>query len=230
MDDSYDHGGEPPCFEHLIAGGESVDPQIARDVARFRKAERMRLLAGREMSVEDRKIGTDILIGGLDRMVAPGLGMRIAAYWPIRGEPDLRRWMASAHERGAQILLPVVVRKDQPLEFHEWTPGCEMARDVWNILVPTSGTELIPDTVIAPLVGVDEACFRLGNGGGYYDRTLAAMQPHPRTIGIGFAGCRLKTIFPMPWDVPMDEVLLSDGTRLSHQARNYAAASPRATT
>ena len=91
MDESDDHGGEPPCFEHLIANGESVDPQIARDVARFRKAERVRLLAGREMSVEDRKIGTDILIGGLDRMVAPELGMRIAAYWPIRGEPDLRR-------------------------------------------------------------------------------------------------------------------------------------------
>jgi 5,10-methenyltetrahydrofolate synthetase len=230
MDESDDHGGEPPCFEHLIAGGESVDPQIARDVARFRKAERVRLLAGREMAVEDRKICTDKLIGGLDSIVAPGPGMRIAAYWPIRGEPDLRRWMVSAHERGAQILLPIVVRKNQPLEFHEWTPGCKVARGVWNILVPTSGTKLVPDTVIAPLVGVDKACFRLGNGGGYYDRTLAAMQPHPRTIGIGFAGCRLKTIFPMPWDVPMDEVLLSDRTRLSHQAHNYAAASPRTTT
>lgn len=116
--------------------------------------------------------------------------------------------MPSAHERGAQILLPVVVGKNQPLEFHEWTPGCQIARGVRNILVPESGTALVPDTVIMPLVGVDEACFRLGNGGGYYDRPLVAMQPRPRTIGIGLAGCRLKTIFPMPWDVPMDEVLL----------------------
>ena len=228
MTDNDNHGGEPPCFGHLIASGESIDPLTVRDVARFRKAERARLLAVREMTVEDRKKATEILIDGLDPIVAPGV--RIAAYWPIRGEPDIRPWMASAHKRGAQILLPVVVEKNQPLEFREWAPGCRMARGFWNILVPESGTASVPDTVIAPLVGVDEACFRLGNGGGYYDCTLSAIQPRPRTIGIGFAGCRLKTIFPMPWDEPMDEVLLSDGTRLSQKACNHAAASPSTTT
>lgn len=215
MDDSDEHrGGTPPCFRHLIVGGESIDPQTAQDVARFRKAERARLLAKRTMPVEDREKATDILIDGLDRLAVPGPRMRIAVYWPIRGEPDLRRWMASAHNRGAHILLPVVVEKDRPLEFHEWTPGCDMVRGYWNILVPENGIAARPDMVIVPLVGVDEALYRLGNGGGYYDRTLAVLQPRPRIIGVGFAGCLLKTIFPMPWDVPMDEVLLSDGTTL----------------
>ena len=166
------------------------------------------------MPVEDREKATEILIDGLDRLAAPGPGMRIAVYWPIRGEPDLRRWMASAHDRGARILLPVVVEKDRPLEFHAWTPGCDMARGVWNILVPENGIAARPDLVVVPLVGVDEALYRLGNGGGYYDRTLAVLQPSPRIIGVGFAGCLLKTIFPMPWDVAMDQVLLSDGTAL----------------
>ena len=68
--------------------------------------------------------------------------------------------------------------------------------------------------VIAPLVGVDEGLYRLGNGAGYYDRTLALLDPQPRIVGVGLSACRLPTIYPMPWDVPMSEVLLSDGTHL----------------
>lgn len=209
-----DHEGTPPCFEHLIISGESIDPQTAQDVARFRKAERARLLAERKMPVEARQYATENLIDRLEGIVSPTIGMQIAVYWPICGEPDLRRWMVSAHEAGSKILLPVVVRKNHPLEFREWFPGCRMTRGFWNIPVPEEGKVARPDTVVAPLVGVDESLFRLGNGGGYYDRTLAILQPRPRIIGIGFAGCLLKTIFPMPWDVPMDEVVLSDGTHL----------------
>lgn len=215
MDDEDDmRGGTSPCFAHLVVGGESIDPQHARDVARFRKAERSRLLAARVMPSEARQRATDQLIESLDRHVRPEPGLRIALYWPIRGEPDLRAWMASAHARGASLLLPVVVGRDRPLAFHQWSPGCPMTRGAWNIPIPENTPAATPELVIAPLVGVDEALYRLGNGGGYYDRTLAALEPRPRVIGVGFAGCRMKTIFPMPWDVPMDEVLLSDGTHL----------------
>ena len=205
-------GGSSPCFAHLLVDGHPVDAETARDVARFRRAERARLLAARTMPVQERERATAALIAGLDRIVAPKPGITIAAYWPIRGEPDLRPWMARAHAAGAGILLPVVVAKATPLEFHGWSPGCPMARGIWNIPVPVDGEARVPDIVIAPLLGIDRDLYRLGNGGGYYDRTLVRLQPRPRIIGLGFAGCDLPSIYPMPWDVPMDEALLADGT------------------
>ena len=215
MDDENDtRGGDAPCFAHQVIGGESIDPQQARDVARFRKAERVRLLGVRRMPSEARQAATESLVEALNTHVEPQPGQRIAVYWPIRGEPDLRGWMASSHARGARVLLPVVVARDHPLEFHLWSPGCAMKRGIWNIPVPDGAAADTPDLVISPLVGIDDALYRLGNGGGYYDRTLAALEPRPKVIGVGFSGCRIETIFPMPWDVPMDEALLSDGTHL----------------
>jgi 5-formyltetrahydrofolate cyclo-ligase len=213
-----DGGGTPPCFAHELVGGQPVDAETARDVARFREAERARLVAARRnVPAPDRATMTEALAGALDRLVAPEAGLRLAVYWPIRGEPDLRGWMARAHAAGATVLLPVVVRKAAPLVFRTWSPGCAMERGAWNIPVPSDGAETHPDVVVAPLVGVDRECFRLGNGGGYYDRTLAALDPRPRAIGVGFPDCRIPTIYPMPWDVPMQSVILADGS-VQHRA------------
>ncbi|SFQ68152.1 5,10-methenyltetrahydrofolate synthetase [Roseivivax halotolerans] len=213
--DSENESGDAPCFGHLLVGGHPVDPDTARDVARFRRAERASLVAARALPSVEREMATDALIDGLDRIVALAQGMTVAAYWPIRGEPDLRPWMRKVYDAGAHVLLPVVIEEQAPLEFRTWSPDSRMARDVWNILVPADGAPRRPDVVIAPLVGVDKDLYRLGNGGGYYDRTLALIAPKPRIIGVGFSGCWLPTIFPMPWDVRMDDVLLSDGTHLT---------------
>lgn len=215
MEDNTD-GGSSPCFAHLLVDGHPVDVGTARDVARYRRAERARLLAARTMSSRERESGTAALIPGLDRIIAPKAGMTIAVYWPIRGEPDLRPWMAKSHAAGAGILLPVVVAKAMPLEFRDWSPDCLMTRGIWNIPVPADGEARVPDIVIAPLVGIDRDLYRLGKGGGYHDRILARLQQRPRIIGMGFAGCELPTIYPMPWDVPMDEALLSNGTHSKH--------------
>jgi len=208
-----DPGGSAPCMAHLLIDGTPVDPIRMRDVARFRAAERARLLeARRHLSVQQRAEETRSLAAKLETLVAPRQGMRIAVYWPIRGEPDLRDWMAKTHAAGATILLPIVAEKNAPLSFRAWQPGCAMARGVWNIPVPACGAEAVPDIVISPLLGVDDACFRLGNGGGYYDRTLAQFDPLPKVVGVGFSNCLIPTIFPMPWDIPMDRVVLSDGS------------------
>ncbi|WP_299816328.1 5-formyltetrahydrofolate cyclo-ligase [uncultured Jannaschia sp.] len=207
-------GGTDPCFAHLLVDGHPIDPVTARDVARFRRAERARLVAARALSPEQRERATATLIEGLNRTVDLEAGTTIAVYWPIRGEPDLRSWMSSAHSAGARILLPVVIEKKAPLEFRAWSPESRMTRGYWNILAPADGAACIPDIVVTPLVGVDEQLYRLGNGGGYYDRTLVRLEPRPRIIGVGFSGCLIPTIYPMPWDVPMSEVLLADGTHL----------------
>ncbi|EAQ04123.1 hypothetical protein OB2597_08274 [Pseudooceanicola batsensis HTCC2597] len=211
-DEGETGGSSAPCFAHLLVDGQPVDAETARDVSRFRRAERARLVAARALSSEERDRATAALIEGLDRIVTLEAGMNVAAYWPIRGEPDLRPWMERADAAGARVLLPVVVEENEPLEFHTWRPGCRMTRGFWNILVPADGERHAPDLVIAPLVGVDDELYRLGNGGGYYDRTLAQLAPRPRVIGVGFSGCHLPSIYPMPWDVPMSELLLSDGT------------------
>lgn len=213
MEDDGDSGGSDPCFAHLLVDGKPVDTATMRDVARFRRAERARLMdARRRIATPDRAAMTTRLSEALETIVAPKRGICIAVYWPSRGEPDLRDWMAKAHDAGATLLLPVVVEKDAPLVFRVWLPGCAMERGVWNIPVPAKGETMKPDVVISPLLGADEACFRLGNGGGYYDRTLARLDPMPKVIGVGFADCIIPTIFPMPWDVPMDTVVLADGS------------------
>ncbi|MDX1785296.1 MAG: 5-formyltetrahydrofolate cyclo-ligase [Roseovarius sp.] len=207
-----DRPGEDPCYQHLIVAGHAIDPDTARDVNRFRKAERARLYALRnEGTVADRAQLSDNIAAELDQALTDLADRTIAVYWPIRSEPDLRAWMTRAHEAGARILLPVVVTKNAPLIFRQWTPGCAMERGIWNIPVPANGAEAIPDTVISPLLGVDEAGYRLGNGGGYYDRTLAALDKKPLVIGIGAPNCRIKTIYPMPWDIPMSMTVLGDG-------------------
>jgi 5-formyltetrahydrofolate cyclo-ligase len=217
MSDESD-AGSPPCFAHELVGGQPVDPATARDVARFRKAERARLLGlRRAMPVAEARAQAERVATALDGLVAPGRGEVVSVYWPIRGELGLRFWMERADAAGARIVLPVVTEKAAPLVFRRWRPGCRMERGVWNIPVPAGGEVLTPEVVVAPLVGIDAEGYRLGNGGGYYDRTLATFSPLPRRIGVGQDFCPLPTIFPMPWDIPMQLAVLGDG-RVEHFA------------
>ncbi|MFV0490332.1 MAG: 5-formyltetrahydrofolate cyclo-ligase [Pseudorhodobacter sp.] len=212
MDLSREDESSEPCFAHLLVDGHVVDPETRRDVTRFRQAERKRLYAARKkLTPEARKQGEMRISAALDRELPDLRGQVVAAYWPIRGEPDLRGWMAAAVQRGARIALPVVVVRDAPLEFHEWAPGIAMARGIWGIPVPAQAHPVQPQIVIAPLLGVDAERFRLGNGGGYYDRSLVRLSK-THVIGVGHAFSRIKTIFPLPWDVPMHRVVLDDGT------------------
>ena len=204
----------PPCYMHEIdpAYGGLVDPAQAGDVTRWRKAERERLIAARlALSVEERTAHAGRLAGELDAVIARVAPLSVSLYWPFRGEPDLRPWMQSAHEKGLRIALPVVVAKGQPLEFREWWPGAPLARGVWNIPYPAEAQTIVPDVVIAPLVGFDAAGFRLGYGGGFFDRTLAAITPSPIAIGVGHPIAGLPTIYPQPHDIAMDWILAGDG-------------------
>ena len=212
--------GDPVCFAHMLVDGHMVDPQTWKDVSVFRKAERARLYAARQaVSAEDRKAMSGRISQRLTEILGDVNGLRIAMYWPIRGELNLRPWMVEASGIGAHICLPVVIEKDQPVEFHRWTPDSAMAKGIWNIPVPADAVPVVPDVVIVPLLGVDENGYRLGNGGGYYDRTLARLPQDLLTIGVGQTFCRMKTIFPMPWDIPMKKVVLGDGSVSEYPAK-----------
>jgi 5,10-methenyltetrahydrofolate synthetase len=189
-------------------GIESVRQDSWTDVLRWRKAERKRLVAERlALSADEREARSNRIAGILDRALGNVSGRIVGAYWPFRGEPDLRNWSIRLLERGGRIALPVVVQKGWPLEYRIWSPGDPLERGVWNILVPARGPAVQPSAVIAPLVGFDEEHYRLGYGGGFFDRTLAAMAKKPLTIGVGYAHGRLPTIYPQPHDIPMDIVI-----------------------
>src|SRR5690606_23733885 len=135
-------------------------------------------------------------------------GACVAFYWPLPGEPDLRPFMHGLLERGLEAALPVVVEKNAPLEFWRWHAATKLTRQsVWGIPVPADRVVVRPQVLLIPLIGFDEQCHRLGNGGGYYDRTLAAMQPKPFSVGIGFDVGRLPTIYPQPHDIGMDLIV-----------------------
>lgn len=206
----------PPCYAHeLELDGDayvSVDPQTAIDVARWRKAKRKELIAARlALPAAERKDQAERIAGTLERLIEPDGETILSAYWPFKGEIDLRPWLRRIAREGVRVALPVVVAKGAPLRFRRWTPGARLERGIWNIPVPADGEEIAPQVTIAPLVGFDPDCYRLGYGGGYYDRTLAAMSPRPRVIGVGHGVGALATIFPQPHDIPMDAVVTGDG-------------------
>lgn len=189
------------------------DPALAGpaswpDIARWRKAERERLIAARLAILADTRAVLSARIAELlDGIVGDVGGRIVSLYWPFRGEPDLRPWMAGIVERGGTTALPVVVEKAHPLVFRAYRPGDRLEKGVWNIPVPAEGPPVVPDIVIAPLVGVDPENYRLGYGGGFFDRTLAALPAKPLVIGVGYAMQRIATIHPQPHDIPMDRIV-----------------------
>src|SRR5690606_20774905 len=137
-------------------------------------------------------------------------GRMVGLYWPFRGEPDMRPWMQAINERGGRTALPIVVEKGAPLVFRAYRQGDRLERGVWNIPIPAGGDEALPDIVISPVVGFARN-YRLGYGGGFYDRTLAAMPKKPLVVGIGYAMQEIATIFPQPHDIPMDMIVTERG-------------------
>jgi 5-formyltetrahydrofolate cyclo-ligase len=180
----------------------------------WRRAERQRLLALRTAtpSVERRRWERRIderLRGLLEER--PGIVLGV--YWPFRAEFDPRPLIDWLVARGLAVALPAVVDKKGPLEYRVWQPGDPLVDGVWNIPVPEKREIVIPQAVLAPLVGFDRQCYRLGYGGGYFDRTLAALAPRPLAIGVGFELSQIDTIYPQPFDIPMDIVVTEAATR-----------------
>jgi 5,10-methenyltetrahydrofolate synthetase len=151
-------------------------------------------------------------------LAGPLDGRVISIYWPMRGEPDLRSLIKPVLDAGGHCALPVVVEKKAPMVFRVWEPGTKLVSGVWNIPVPAGGKTVVPDIVIAPVVGHDPACFRLGYGGGYFDRTLASFTRSPLAIGVGYAQSALPTIYPLPHDVPLDLIVTECGISKSSRA------------
>jgi 5-formyltetrahydrofolate cyclo-ligase len=183
------------------------------ELKQWRKAERERLLAVRQgVPPAERRRCSEHIEALVRELVAERPGI-LGVYWPFRAEFDPRGLVDWAVAEGRGVALPVVVDKQGPLEYRAWRPGETLVDGVWNIPVPEKREIVTPGIVLAPVVGFDRACYRLGYGGGYFDRTLAGLAPKPLAIGIGFEVQRIETIYPQPFDVPMDRIVTETGTR-----------------
>ena len=179
----------------------------------WRRSERERLIALRQgLPAAARRDWVNRIEAELRALLAERPGI-LGVYWPFRAEFDPRPLIDWAVAAGRTVALPVVIDKKGPLEYRAWRPGEPLADGVWNIPVPEKREIVTPAIVLAPLVGFDEACYRLGYGGGYFDRTLAAMAPRAVAIGIGFEVQRLATIYPQSFDVPMALIVTEAGIR-----------------
>lgn len=189
-----------------------TDSAAITDLRAYRNTLRSSLIAAREAlpAAEHARLSQAIERHLADLVDATS--PRILAFcWPFRAEFDARSLIAARLPRGLRACLPVVMDSESPLEFREWTPHSEMIEDRYGIHVPARGDVLRPEAILMPLNGFDEAGYRLGYGGGYFDRSLAGMNPRPLAIGVGFELARVDTIRPQAHDLPMDFIVTEAG-------------------
>jgi 5,10-methenyltetrahydrofolate synthetase len=130
----------------------------------------------------------------------------LGVYWPMRGEPDLHALYTRLHAQGAQLALPVVIAPQQPLQFVAWTPGEAVQQDRFGACIPSAQNERIqPEALLIPCLGFTRSGYRLGYGGGFYDRTLA-VKPRPYSLGIGYTNGETE-FAPDTYDIVLDRII-----------------------
>jgi 5-formyltetrahydrofolate cyclo-ligase len=182
------------------------------EIKAWRKARRAELIALRAAFGADERHGWNERVSALLEQIVPVAPRTVVGFcWPFKGEIDARFAVRHWRERGATAALPEVVAKAGPLQFREWWPGAPMKPGVYGIPVPDGTAVLAPDIAIVPMNGFDGQGYRLGYGGGYFDRTLAALERRVLAIGVSYEALRLPTIYPQPHDIPMDFVVTEAG-------------------
>lgn len=181
------------------------------EVKAWRRVERERLIALRmALAPAERRSMGERIAASVHEIVAARPGI-LGIYWPFRAEFDPRPLVDGLVAAGRGVALPVVVDKKGPLEYRAWAPGDPLTAGVWDIPIPEKRDIVIPAMVLAPVVGFDRAGYRLGYGGGYFDRTLASLDPRPLAIGVGFGCQAIETIYPQPFDIPMNVMVTENG-------------------
>ena len=136
----------------------------------------------------------------------------VASYWPLRDELDTQPLMAALHGSGHGLALPVVIGPDQPLQFRLWQPGAPLHPAGFGALAPgPEAPSVTPTLILLPLLGFDDHGTRLGYGGGYYDRTLAALPASVRRIGLGFAAQKFASLPREDHDLPLEGIVTEAG-------------------
>jgi 5-formyltetrahydrofolate cyclo-ligase len=189
----------------------------AADIGEAKRA--LRALAGerrRAARAADAFAGETVARNFLDAILpACPPGCAVSGYWPMDAELDVRPLLAALHDRGHDCCLPVVTGRDRPLLFRAWSPGGRLVPAAFGTMVPADDApEIVPRVVLAPLLAFDDRGYRLGWGGGHYDRTLAALRAGAApvlAVGVGFAAQRIGRVPAGPHDQRLDWVVTERG-------------------
>ena len=172
---------------------------------------RSAMLAWRQaLGDPERRAASDGLLGMLRHERPIETPCTVSGFWPIKDEIDIRPMMFEFHNQGCQLALPVVQGKGLPLLFRAWRPGDPLEAGVFGTLQPSARREAIePDALIVPLLACDADGWRLGYGGGFYDRTLALLRKRRRitAMGVGFDAQLVPDVPRGPDDQRLDWLL-----------------------
>lgn len=188
--------------------------QNAANPVAARAALRRTMIAARQaMPADQHRAASARVLTHLADLLLPMPAGSIGVCVAIRGEVDCLPLVARLAEAGWQAAMPVVSIVDAPMTFRRWWPAAPMTTDPFGIPVPDAGTVPMPQVLLLPLVAFDAAGYRLGYGGGYFDRTLAACGQRPLTVGVGFDACAVASIEPEAYDIPLDNIVTESGIR-----------------
>lgn len=182
------------------------------DSAAFRSLLRREKITAR-MALPDAEHGhaSAVIEQRLETLLARRPPQVIAFCWPLRREFDCRPLVERLLARGWRAAQPVVLAPAAPMVFRPWAPDTPMTEDRHGIPIPAGDTTVTPGVVLLPLVAFDAQGYRIGYGGGYFDRTLAALSPQPFSVGVGFELARVESVRPEPHDVRLDAIVTEDG-------------------
>jgi 5-formyltetrahydrofolate cyclo-ligase len=140
------------------------------------------------LSEDERRAAADGLLEQCRREQPIETPCVVSGFWPMKDELDIRPLMFELFNQGCELALPVVTGKGQPLLFRAWRPGDALERGVFNTLHPSPKREVVePDALIVPLLACDREGWRLGYGGGFYDRTLRGLRTRRKVLAMGVA-------------------------------------------
>ena len=178
----------------------------------WRKKKRIELLACREAVTNNDRTRWSIEVSSLLEHGFPVLcKSTVGFYWSYRGEYDPQPVMSALQKRGAVLALPEIEGKERPLCFRRWWKDAPRTIGAHNMPVTANPERGAGNALRGPMLGFDTKGYRLGYGGGYYDRTISGINPRPLLIGVAFEILRLEDIYPRPHDVAMDFIVTEAG-------------------
>jgi 5-formyltetrahydrofolate cyclo-ligase len=184
------------------------------DPAAFRAALRREKIAARlALPADAHRAASERILVALSDMFAKRPVGTFGFCAPVRAEVDCTPLAETLVASGWRAAMPVAEASAAPMRFRAWTPDASMTRDPYGIPIPETAPCDPPGILLLPLVAFDAAGYRLGYGGGYFDRTLAACSPRPFAVGVGFDCCAVESIFPGPHDIPLDIAVTESGAR-----------------